>query len=140
MEEQREEFRPAKNKIDVKSLDAQLQRHLDRVCEIEEKKKNEQEKYRVRERVGASEIQEIKEWEIDPEKLVIKGAFAHGTFASVHRGLYNNQPIAVKVLDWGEVGERAKALQRDFYREVSVWYKLEHPNVTKVSFSLYFLC
>ncbi|KAL6187077.1 hypothetical protein ACLB2K_043192 [Fragaria x ananassa] len=131
MEEQREELRQAKNKIDIKSLDAQLQRHLDRVCEIEEKKKNEQEKYRVRERVGASEIQEINEWEIDPEKLVIKGAFAHGTFASVHRGLYNNQPIVVKVLDWGEEGERAKALQRDFYREVSVWYKLEHPNVTK---------
>ncbi|XP_050372043.1 serine/threonine-protein kinase STY13-like [Argentina anserina] len=135
MEEQREECRPknkAKSKIDIKSLDEQLQKHLDRVVELEKKKKNEQENYKVMERVGATEIQEIQEWEIDPEKLIIKGApFARGTFASVHKGVYNDQTIAVKVLDWGEEGERPKAFQRDFQREVSVWYELEHPNVTK---------
>ncbi|XP_024197441.1 serine/threonine-protein kinase STY13 isoform X2 [Rosa chinensis] len=129
-EKQREGFRPGKNKIDIKSMDDQLQKHLDRVSIIEMKKK-EQDNYRVRERVGAMEIQEIQEWEIDPEKLVINEPFARGTFASVHRGLYNGQPIAVKVLDWGEEGERTKALQRDFQREVSAWYKLEHVNITK---------
>ncbi|KAM5566766.1 serine/threonine-protein kinase STY13-like [Rosa sericea] len=131
-EEQREGFRPGKNKIDIKSMDDQLQKHLDRVSIIEmKKKKKEQDNYRVRERVGAMEIQEIQEWEIDPEKLVINEPFARGTFASVHRGLYNGQSIAVKVLDWGEEGERTKALQRDFEREVSAWYKLEHVNITK---------
>lgn len=115
MEEQREGFRPAaKNKIDIKSLDDQLQKLLEKVRIIEEKKK-EKKKYK---------------WEIDPAKLVLEEEFAHGTFASVHRGLYNGQLVAVKVLELGEEGERRRA-ESDFQREVSVWYKLDHPNITK---------
>jgi serine/threonine protein kinase len=114
MEEQREGFRPAaKNKIDIKSLDDQLQKLLEKVRIIEEKKK---------------EKETVYEWEIDPEKLVLEKAFAHGTFATVYRGLYNGQEVAVKVLESGEEGEKRRA---EFQREVSVWYKLDHPNITK---------
>lgn len=41
--------------------------------------------------------------------------------------------ITVKVLDWGQ-GSSAEnaALRSSFRQEVAVWYKLDHPNVTKV--------
>lgn len=42
----------------------------------------------------------------------------------------------VKLLDWGEEGNRSEsevaALRAAFSQEVSVWHKLDHPNVTKV--------
>lgn len=44
----------------------------------------------------------------------------------------------VKLLDWGEEGNRSEsevaALRAAFCQEVSVWHKLDHPNVTKVFF------
>lgn len=43
---------------------------------------------------------------------------------------------SVKLLDWGEEGHRTDAeiasLRAAFTQEVVVWYKLDHPNVTKV--------
>ena len=42
----------------------------------------------------------------------------------------------MKLLDWGEDGHRSEqdiaALRAAFSQEVSVWHKLDHPNVTKV--------
>ncbi|THU45194.1 hypothetical protein C4D60_Mb02t15290 [Musa balbisiana] len=65
-----------------------------------EKRKEEERRERRRE-----------EWEIDPSKLLIKG-----------------------LLDWGEEGNRTEAevaaLRAAFSQEVSVWHKLDHPNVT----------
>ena len=44
----------------------------------------------------------------------------------------------MKLLDWGEEGNRTEAeiasLRTAFSQEVSVWHKLDHPNVTKVEF------
>ena len=44
----------------------------------------------------------------------------------------------MKLLDWGEEGNRTEAeiaaLRAAFSQEVSVWHKLDHPNVTKVKF------
>ncbi|KAE8021550.1 hypothetical protein FH972_007431 [Carpinus fangiana] len=75
------------------------------------------------------------EWEIDPSKLIIKGVIARGTFGTVHRGIYDGQDVAVKLLDWGEEGHRSDAeiasLRAAFTQEVAVWHKLDHPNVTK---------
>jgi len=40
---------------------------------------------------------------------------------------------AVKVLDWGHNGQESSAKHREaFEKEVAVWQKLDHPNVTKV--------
>lgn len=47
---------------------------------------------------------------------------------------------SVKLLDWGEEGHRTEAeiaaLRAAFSQEVAVWHKLDHPNVTKVTFFL----
>lgn len=46
----------------------------------------------------------------------------------------------MKLLDWGEEGHRTEAeigsLRAAFAQEVAVWHKLDHPNVTKVNFTL----
>lgn len=109
------------DQIDLKSLDEQLQRHLSRAWTMEKKKG---EKRATRE-----------EWEIDPAKLIIKSVIGRGTFGTVHRGVYDGQDVAVKLLDWGEEGHRTEAeiasLRSAFTQEVAVWHKLEHPNVTK---------
>ncbi|URD85679.1 STYKc [Musa troglodytarum] len=110
------------DQIDLKSLDEQLERHLSRAWTME-KRKEEERRERRRE-----------EWEIDPSKLLIKGVIARGTFGTVHRGVYDGQDVAVKLLDWGEEGNRTEAevaaLRAAFSQEVSVWHKLDHPNVT----------
>jgi len=42
----------------------------------------------------------------------------------------------VKVLDWGEDGvapaAKIASLRASFWQEVTIWQKLDHPNVTKV--------
>ncbi|KAJ8556370.1 hypothetical protein K7X08_029761 [Anisodus acutangulus] len=81
------------DKIDLKSLDVQLEKHLSRVWSTQ------------------------------------------GTCGTVYRGTYDNQDVAVKLLDWGEDGmttaAETVALRASFKQEVTVWQKLDHPNVTK---------
>ncbi|KAM0963052.1 hypothetical protein ACFX19_022505 [Malus domestica] len=106
------------DKIDLKNLDIQLEKHLNRVWSknIERTRPKE-------------------EWEIDLAKLEIRYIVARGTYGTVFRGTYDDQDVAVKLLDWGEdsyatVAETA-ALRASFQKEVAVWHKLDHPNVTK---------
>ncbi|XP_031265328.1 serine/threonine-protein kinase STY13 isoform X2 [Pistacia vera] len=148
------------DQIDLKSLDEQLQRHLSRAWTME-KNKNKKE-HEESEGVHPHHPLQLQlhhphqqpqlqrpftnnnnhsstvarqEWEIDPSKLIIKGAIARGTFGTVHRGVYDGQDVAVKLLDWGEEGHRTEAeiasLRAAFTQEVAVWHKLDHPNVTK---------
>lgn len=72
-------------------------------------------------------MQKVKEkWEIDPSKLIIKETvIGRGAFSTVHRGAYDGKNVAVKVLQYG-------TQKKDFMHEVSVWNKLDHPNVTKL--------
>ncbi|XP_057461517.1 serine/threonine-protein kinase STY13-like [Actinidia eriantha] len=106
------------DKIDFKSWDVQLEKHLSRVWS------------RDREANTKKEV-----WEIDLAKLDIRSAIAHGTYGTVYRGGYDGQDVAVKVLDWGEDGiatvAETAALRASFRQEVAVWQKLDHPNVTK---------
>ncbi|TYI57112.1 hypothetical protein E1A91_D11G256600v1 [Gossypium mustelinum] len=109
-------FRP--DHIDLKSLDMQLEKHLSRVWSrnIDKQKPAE-------------------EWEIDLAKLDLRNVIAHGTYGTVYRATYDNQDVAVKLLDWGEDGiattAETAALRASFRQEVAVWHKLDHPNVTK---------
>lgn len=65
------------DKIDLKSLDVQLERHVSRVWS-----KN-------------SEAAKPKEeWEIDPSKLHIRYLVARGTYGTVYRGTYDTQDVA----------------------------------------------
>ncbi|KAM0033684.1 putative dual-specificity kinase TKL-Pl-4 family [Helianthus debilis subsp. tardiflorus] len=86
-------------------------------------------------RIDTNVNRQRQDWEIDPSKLVIKSVIARGSFGTVHRGFYDGLDVAVKLLDWGEEGHRTDAeiasLRAAFTQEVVVWYKLDHPNVTK---------
>ncbi|KAL8142555.1 hypothetical protein V2J09_015587, partial [Rumex salicifolius] len=107
------------DKIDLKSLDIQLEKHLSRVWSKD------------KEIVNTNK----EEWEIDLSKLNITRVIANGTYGTVYRGSYDGQNVAVKVLDWGEDGmataAETAALRSSFQQEVAVWHKLNHPNVTK---------
>ncbi|XP_068634197.1 serine/threonine-protein kinase 54 [Aristolochia californica] len=107
------------DRIDLKSLDVQLEKHLSRVWS--------------RDRTEAPRHKE--EWEIDLSKLEIRYVIAHGTYGTVYRSVYDGQDVAVKLLDWGEDGfatnAETAALRASFRQEVAVWHKLDHPNVTK---------
>ncbi|KAF1867082.1 hypothetical protein Lal_00049510 [Lupinus albus] len=137
------------DQIDLKSIDEQLERHLNKVLTMDKKKHIEEEDgNRVHMHSGSASNSPIaatkfrspfkkqrQEWEIDPSKLIIRSVIARGTFGTVYRGIYDTQDVAVKLLDWGEEGQRTEAevasLRAAFIQEVAVWHKLDHPNVTK---------
>lgn len=106
------------DKIDLKSLDVQL-------ANVERARSTRQ--------VGSMRAKE--EWEIDPSKLNLRYLVARGTYGTVYRGTYDTQDVAVKLLDWGEdsmvTSAQTAALRTSFQQEVAVWFKLDHPNVTK---------
>ncbi|TYG98732.1 hypothetical protein ES288_A10G139800v1 [Gossypium darwinii] len=106
------------DKIDLKSLDIQLEKHLSRVWSR-----------------NVDNQRPAEEWEIDLAKLDLRHVVAHGTYGTVYRATYDNQDVAVKLLDWGEDGIGATAgiaaLRASFRQEVAVWQKLDHPNVSK---------
>ncbi|KAF3611695.1 hypothetical protein DY000_02049140 [Brassica cretica] len=107
------------DRIDLKNLDIQLEKHLSRVWSrnIEKNPKPKE------------------EWEIELVKLEMSNVIARGAYGIVYKGIYDGQDVAVKVLDWGEDGyattAETSALRASFRQEVGVWHKLNHPNVTK---------
>ncbi|PWA44241.1 protein kinase-like domain-containing protein [Artemisia annua] len=57
-----------------------------------------------------------------------------GTFGVVHKGSYDSQTVAVKVLDFGDKKTKVsmERMKNDFVKEVGIWKNLDHPNVTKM--------
>lgn len=98
------------DQIDLKSLDEQLERHLNRAWTMEKNKKKDDftttatiTSHGVSNSLAAVAATPISitstsrrryEWEIDPSKLIIKSVIARGTFGTVHRGVYDGQDVA----------------------------------------------
>ncbi|XP_057517533.1 serine/threonine-protein kinase STY13 [Amaranthus tricolor] len=99
--------------VDLKNFDIHIHRHFSRVLSRDVK----------------------EEWEIDSAKLELKYNIANGTYGSVYKAIYDGREVAAKVLNWGEDGMATAAeienLRNALRKEVVVWNKLDHPNVTK---------
>ncbi|ESW15291.1 hypothetical protein PHAVU_007G060400 [Phaseolus vulgaris] len=106
------------DKFYLRNLDVMLEKHLSKIFSKS---------------VAAKRPKET--WEIDLAKLDIHYSVANGTYGTVYRGTYDSQDVAVKVLDWGEDGvapaAKIASLRASFWQEVTIWQKLDHPNVTK---------
>lgn len=101
------------DQIDLKSIDEQLERHLNKALTMDKMKQKEEDDSSDRSPHSSSISTAIKfkslagsggamfkkqrqEWEIDPSKLIIKSVIARGTFGTVHRGVYDGQDVAGK--------------------------------------------
>lgn len=90
------------DQIDLKSLDEQLERHLNRAWTLEKNKKREDDafdntsrhSFSINVTATSKTLKERQEWEIDTSKLIIKAVIARGTFGTVHRGIYDGQDVA----------------------------------------------
>ncbi|CAI9756273.1 unnamed protein product [Fraxinus pennsylvanica] len=113
--------------IDIKKLDEQLQRHIDKTLMLRKKKPCDDD-----DKNSSIEVSSVKEKrEIDPNKLLLKSKIGQGAFGSVHRGVYDGIDVAVKLLDLGD-GTQRNSLHRIFLQEVSIWNKFDHPNIVKL--------
>lgn len=90
------------DQIDLKSLDEQLERHLNRVWTMENNSKKQDQLSSsfnavtptVVAATSSAPARQRQEWEIDPAKLIIKTVLARGTFGTVHRGIYDGLDVA----------------------------------------------
>ncbi|KAJ0038726.1 hypothetical protein Pint_23001 [Pistacia integerrima] len=128
MNERSKERSASTENIDLKKMDEQLSRLFNQAPWKAQKNID------ILEEFGGKESAK-EEWEIDPRKLIIEEVIGRGAYGSVHRGLYNGQEVAVKIIDWGEEVPRTRdkiaALRIAFKQEVSLWHNLNHPNITK---------
>lgn len=83
MEEPSKGFVRADMLEDIKRIDEQLQRHLNRVWAMQNLDKE-----------NKVSLTQKQDWEIDSTKLIIKQVIAHGAFGTVHKGLYDGQDVA----------------------------------------------
>ncbi|XP_059306569.1 serine/threonine-protein kinase STY13-like [Lycium ferocissimum] len=109
--------------IDLKRMDEQLERQLDRMFS-DHKGCEESKKVEV--------ITNKEEWKLDPnKKLKVNNLIGQGAYGSVYKGLYDGKEVAVKILDMSNEKRRA-VITKAFTQEVSIWYKLDHPNIAKI--------
>lgn len=80
------------DQIDLKSIDEQLERHLNKALAIDHI--DDVSNSVVTGDGAVFNKNQRQEWEIDPSSLIIKSVIARGTFGTVHRGVYDAQDVA----------------------------------------------
>ncbi|CAI0407480.1 unnamed protein product [Linum tenue] len=79
-------------------------------------------------------VEAADEFSVDMSKLFLGLKFAHGAHSRLYHGLYNDEPVAVKIIrepDDDENGALAVRLKSQFDREVTLLSRLRHPNVIR---------
>ncbi|XP_062161178.1 serine/threonine/tyrosine-protein kinase HT1 [Alnus glutinosa] len=79
-------------------------------------------------------VETADEWCLDLSKLFLGLKFAHGAHSRLYHGIYNDKPVAVKIIrvpDDDENGALAARLEKQFVREVTLLSGLHHQNVIK---------
>ncbi|RVW95898.1 Serine/threonine-protein kinase HT1 [Vitis vinifera] len=70
-------------------------------------------------------VEAADEWMADLSKLYLGLRFSHGAHSRLYHGVYEEQPVAVKVImvpDEEENGALASKLEKQFNGEVSVFH------------------
>ncbi|KAM3306589.1 serine/threonine/tyrosine-protein kinase HT1 [Capsicum chacoense] len=79
-------------------------------------------------------LETADKYSVDLSKLFLGLRFAHGAHSQLYHGIYNDEPVAVKIIkvpDDDENGDLAPRLENQFTREVTLLSQLHHPNIVK---------
>ncbi|CAL0312562.1 unnamed protein product [Lupinus luteus] len=77
-------------------------------------------------------LDNFHEWTIDLTKLNMGEAFAQGAFGKLYRGTYNNEDVAIKILERPENDpSKAQLMEQQFQAEVMMLATLKHPNIVR---------
>ncbi|GAB2301183.1 hypothetical protein Dimus_035218 [Dionaea muscipula] len=79
-------------------------------------------------------VESVDEHMADMSQLLLGHRFAYGAHSRLHRGIYNDEVVAVKintVPDDDDNGCLATLLHKQFSREVNFLSRLQHPNILK---------
>ncbi|ESW25000.1 hypothetical protein PHAVU_004G178600 [Phaseolus vulgaris] len=77
-------------------------------------------------------LDNFDEWTIDLRNLSMGEAFAQGAFGKLYRGTYNNEDVAIKILERPENDSaKAQLMEQQFQQEVMMLATLNHPNIVR---------
>ncbi|KAE9614045.1 putative dual-specificity kinase TKL-Pl-4 family [Lupinus albus] len=77
-------------------------------------------------------LDNFHEWTIDLRMLNMGEAFAQGAFGKLYRGTYNNEDVAIKILERPENDPpKAQLMEQQFQAEVMMLATLKHPNIVR---------
>ncbi|KAH9291678.1 hypothetical protein KI387_016964, partial [Taxus chinensis] len=80
-------------------------------------------------------VESAQEWMVDLSKLFLGQKFAVGAHSRLYHGIYNEKPVAVKVIrqpDGDENEVLASRLEKQFNREVTTLSRLHHRNIVQL--------
>jgi hypothetical protein len=85
----------------------------------------------------AQEVQTTVDWTLDPAKMLVrKDKFASGVYSKLYKGVYDEQPVAIKFIRIpknDDNGKLATMLDRQYNTEINALSHLYHKNVIKVT-------
>ncbi|KAI9074506.1 hypothetical protein K1719_020068 [Acacia pycnantha] len=74
-----------------------------------------------------------EDWSADLSRLLIGAKFAIGSHSRIYKGVYKNTEVAIKLISLPEEDEDlASLLERQFNSEVTMLFRLHHPNIIKL--------